>query len=218
MNAQEGEGTRVWEAAGRPILPSLVLDGVARPIAHVSQLASFLGLAPPTPVRRLRAAWDTVAVLGAWLEHLRQLHWQILVEPTPSRGRTLRELTVNVFHPFELLPAAWESRHFDWHPERDAEREAQLQTMDAVIDFAQRAYDGWNVFLLEVGDDFDSVDPLVSSPRGELPFSTVLAAHRWHAAFHYRQVQMFLESAGIELRDPLALEVLRDLELPGEVF
>src|SRR5260221_4490387 len=43
----DGEGARRWEAAGRPIVPSLVIDGSPRPILHVSQLAAWLG--PPAP-------------------------------------------------------------------------------------------------------------------------------------------------------------------------
>lgn len=165
-----------------------------------------------------RAAWDAVALLRAWLEHLRLLDWPLLVKPTPSRGRTLRELTVNVFHPFELLPAAWESGEFDWHPGRDAEREARLDSADAVRGFAQRAYDGWNVFLLETGDELDARDPAVASPRGTVAYSTLLTAQRWHAAFHYRQLRVFLEREGIETVDVLALEALGDLGLPAEVF
>ena len=218
LNIRDGDGSRRWEEAGRPVVPSLVVDGQALPILHVSQLASLLGIAAPAAEKATRAASDTVAVLRAWLEHVHAVEWPLLVKPTPSRGRTLRELTVNVFHPFELLPSAWETGRFDWYPERDAEREAGLDTAEAVGEFAQRAYDGWNVFLLETGDELDSRDPEIDSPRGTVTYSTLLAAQRWHAAFHYRQLAEFLRREGVELRHVLPLERLVGLELPEEVF
>ena len=33
--------------------------------------------------------------------------------------RSLRNLTVNVFHPFELLPTAFDEGRFDWDPDLD---------------------------------------------------------------------------------------------------
>jgi hypothetical protein len=142
----------------------------------------------------------------------------LLAEATPSRGRTVRELTVNAFHPVELLPSAWENGEFDWHPERDAQRTAELEDAGAVRGFAQRISDGWNLFLLDAGADLDSRDPLVGSPRGALSYSTLLTSQRWHVAFHYRQVKVFLEAQGAELPHALAPEALEEFALPREVF
>ena len=141
----------------------------------------------------------------------------LLVKPTPSRGRTLRELTVNVFHPFELLPSAWETGEFDWHPENDAERARQLEDADAVLAFAQRASDGWNLHLLEAGAELDARNPVVTSPRGRIAYSTLLTSQRWHAAFHYRQLKVFLEAEGMELPHALATNAIEGLGIPPEV-
>jgi hypothetical protein len=159
-----------------------------------------------------------VTILRAWLGHLQPLQWPLIVAPTPSRGRTIRELTVNTFHPFELLPGAWETGRFDWYPERDAEHEARLPTPEALLGFAQASCENFAAFLLEVGDELENRDPFVSSPRGELRYSTLLTSQRWHAAFHYRQLRMFLEDSGLTPANPLPPEVLADLELPTEVF
>jgi hypothetical protein len=159
-----------------------------------------------------------VTVLRAWLDHLRGLPWPLILAPTPSRGRTIRELTVNTFHPFELLPGAWESGRFEWHPERDAEREAALTTPTALAGFAEDACEGFSGFLVELGDELEARNPVVSSPRGELPYATLLAAQRWHAAFHYRQLWAFLEQSGRAPANPLPAEALARLELPAEVF
>ena len=165
-----------------------------------------------------RAAWDILGLLRIWIDHLHAVDDQLLVEATPSRGRTVRELTVNAFHPVELLPSAWETGVFDWYPERDAERTAELEGAVAVRGFAQRISDGWNLFLLDAGADLDSRDPLVGSPRGALSYSTLLTSQRWHVAFHYRQVKVFLETRGVALPHALPAEALEEYALPGEVF
>ena len=51
----------------------------------------------------------------------------VLVAPTPSRGRSVRNLTVNTFRPFELLVEARRSHTFRWYTgDADAERERPL--------------------------------------------------------------------------------------------
>ena len=77
--------------------------GTITPVLHVSQIADTLGLPPPPSAHPLRDGRDADAVLEAWLRQVRALDWDTLLRPTPSRGRSLRNLTVNVFHPFELL-------------------------------------------------------------------------------------------------------------------
>ena len=88
-------------------MPAIVVDGKATPLLHVSQLAAALGFAAPDASHAGRLALRTVPVLERWLDSVRTLDFELLTTPTASRGRTLRNLTVNVFHPFELLPAAW---------------------------------------------------------------------------------------------------------------
>ena len=187
------------------------MDGTATSILHVSQLAEALGLPPPASGPPARDAADAAAVLDAWLDRLRAASWPALLEPTPARGRSLRNLTVNVFHPFELLPAAWSSGEFDWRPEDDGEREATLTGPDELVAFAEAAAAGWRRFLDE--HDLAGAESLVETSRGAVPFSTLVAFQRWHAAYHYRQLLVVLgRPGGLE---PLGLA---DLELPSDVF
>lgn len=213
-----GEGGRRWDEAGRPIVPSLLIDGTARPVLHVSQLSTWLGLPAPESEASTRAAWDILGLLRAWVDHLRVVDDALLLEPTPSRGRTIRELTVNTFHPLGLLPGAWTSAEFDWHPEEDPVRMEALRDADAVREYAQRNCDGWNLFLLDAGAELDERDPSVRSPRGTLAYSTLLTSQRWHAAFHYRQVTVFLAARGLRLPAALAPEALEPFDLPREVY
>jgi hypothetical protein len=164
----------------------LVVDGHATPVLHVSQIAEALGLPAPAGGSPAQDGQDALAVLRAWIETLHDRHWEALLEPTPARGRTLRNLTVNVFHPFELLPAAWTSGEFPWHPEDDGVREQRLTSLDDLLGFAVRGADGWQDFLVRA--DLESDDPVVDTSRGRVHFSAIVSFQRWHAAYHYRQL------------------------------
>ena len=205
-------------AAGRPTLPSLLLDGVASPILHVSQLASLLGLEWPAQLEASRIAWDATAILEGWLHAIRPLDFETLTQPTPSRGRSLRNLTVNVFHPFELLPTAFDARWFDWDPALDEAREVELQDSASVVGYATDRYLAWHEWLATHEGQFVDCDPEIDSPRGTLTYANLIASQRFHAAFHYRQVLAVLEEGGRDLTGLLSLASLVDLELPREVF
>jgi hypothetical protein len=187
-------------------------------VLHVSQLSTWLGLPVPATEASTRAGWDILGLLGAWVDHLGTVDDELLLEPTPSRGRTVKELTVNTFHPLELLPGAWTTGEFDWHPEDDVQRMQSLPGADALRAYARSISDGWNLFVLDAGGGLDERDPHVRSPRGTLAYSTLLTSQRWHAAFHYRQVTVFLAAQGVELPSALTPEALEVFELPAEVY
>jgi hypothetical protein len=162
-------------------------------------------------------AWDLAGILDSWVEHLRRASWALLVAPTPSRGRSLRNLTVNTFHPVELLPGAWLTGAFDWEPELDDRREAPLRDAAALLAYADRIASGWTSFVLDAGAELARARQ-VRSPRGALSFADLLVSQRWHAAFHYRQLTAFLAANGVRVGGALRVETLAQLELPPDVF
>lgn len=212
-----GEGERAWSEAGRPLLPSLVIDGAAVPILHRTQIASLLGLPSREEGAAGSLAWDCAALLQAWIAQLGGLPPELLVAPTRSRGRSIRNLTVNTFHPFELLPTACASGTFAWDPDLDDEREAPLVDTRAVIAYAAERHDGWVAFL---GDDGDTLNPgrPVETPRGALALGALLSAQRWHVAYHYRQLIDFLRESGVAVADPFPLDRLNGLGLPAALY
>jgi hypothetical protein len=185
-----------------------VLDGHAHPVLHVSQIAELLGLAAPASGSPGREGAAALAVLDAWLACVRNAEWDALVQPTPSRGRTLRNLTVNVFHPFELLPEAWTSGEFPWRPEDDLAREDGFTDREQLLAWAAASAECWRAFLGR--EDLDARDPVVSSPRGKARFSALVSFQLWHAAYHYRQLVNVLRAEEGGLLD--------GLPLPREVF
>lgn len=215
---REPDGAARWQAAGRPTVPSLLVDGVASPILHVSQLASMLGLPAPPQLKVSRLAWDLSAVLEAWVELIRPLDRETLTAPTASRGRSFTNLTVNTFHPIELLPGAFDEGHFDWDPSLDDRREASLREPAALVAYAGERRLAWQGWLLEREADLVARDPAVESPRGPITFANLLASQRWHAAFHYRQLLTSLGDRGHDLTGALDLSSLDGLDLPADVF
>jgi len=218
VNICEPDGAARWVDAGRPIVPCLLVGGVASPILHVSQLATMLGLEAPAQLEVTRLAWDAAAVLDAWLKLIRPLDQETLTAPTPARGRSLRNLTVNVFHPFELLPTAFETGRFDWDPTLDEDREAALQNAAAVVAYASDRQLAWQDWLREREGDLLARDPDITSPRGRVTYANLLDSQRWHAAFHYRQLLAFLDGRGHDLAGARSLTSLHGLTLPAEIF
>lgn len=189
------------------------------PILHISQIASLLDLPSDTIPAVPRLAFDTVNILSSWVELMSSMDFDLLCKPTRSRQRSIRNLTVNTFHPFELLPEAWREGRFDWRPEDDGPREAALHDADAVRGYALDHLNEWQMFLLDTEQELETAeDREVWSPRGTVPFSTVLTSQRWHAAFHHRQLVHFLTEEGHPIADGFDVEVIHDLDLPENVY
>ena len=124
VNPVEVDGQARWEQLGRPRIPSLVVDGRTTAIYHVSQVASLLGMTAAASAESVRLAWDLAAVLEAWSDQLATIDFQTMIAPTPSRGRTIRNLTVNVHEPIHELTIAWGAGdvHLGYRPRRGPRR------------------------------------------------------------------------------------------------
>lgn len=214
----DAEGRRRWESLGRPSVPALVIDGHPTTILHVSQIASLLGLPVQSDAIAERVAWDTVTILKTWTETLAVLDWDLVLQPTLSRGRTIRNLTVNTFHPFELVPEAFHHGSFDWYPERDDERERVLTGMPALRQYADRILERWEVFLFQSSDELGDSGRTSSGPRGQLTFTALLEAQRWHSAWHLRQVVDHCRRQGRPYGPELPELLLADIRLPADIY
>jgi hypothetical protein len=79
-----------------------------------------------------------------------------------------------------------------------------------VIGYAAGICASWGAWIDRRDADLSHSDPTVVSPRGEITFSVLLDAQRWHAAFHLRQLDAIL--------DTHLLPALAELALPADVF
>lgn len=210
----------MWEELGQPRIPCLLLDGQVVRILQVSQIASALDLPMPEVGSVKRLAWDIVPVLESWLEILPTVDWDYALTPSQSRERSIRNLTVNAFHPFELLPVTWTSREFDWNPElTDVGMEQPLDTLEKLIAFAQKCLIDWQSFLLDMDEELQGDGPEIDTPRGRVTFNVIVAGQRFHAAWHYRQIVDHLRLGRFEVKEPLDVEAISaDLTLPAYIY
>lgn len=225
-----GEAGDRWQALGAPVLPALVIDGVAHSVSHPVQVSSLLGLAVAAVEEPVRIARDLDRILEAWEEVVALAPWEALLEPTPSRGRTALELAVNTFVPVELLPSAFDEGAFLWPgdpiagiPGDEALRAHELRIVArlagtaALLQFARPTRDAWTVFVGERADALRRApDRDVATPAGTLPYRALLDAQRLHAAQHLRQVTTFLAATG-RLVPAFRVESL-GLRLPARIY
>src|SRR5207249_217062 len=140
---------------------------------HVDQLAEALGLPPPAANGGVEAAHDVLAILDSWLRCIEDVDRDAFHSVTPSQGRELRELTVIVFRPCELLVEAWETGVYTWAPLWDRPVWEALDTAEEVRAYCRERRRIWAEFLA-AEPPLDERDPLVENPRGRLPFSALL--------------------------------------------
>jgi hypothetical protein len=210
-----GEDAARWQAAGAPVLPALVVDGVAHSLGHPVQVAALLGLAVETIEDPVRLGRDLDRILEAWLEAVALVPWQALLEPTPSRGRAALELAVNTFVPVRLLPAAGGDEALRRH---ELALESRIAGTDDLLAFAEPIRLGWIAFLGESEDELRGApDRPIVTPAGTLPYAGVLDAQRLHAAQHLRQVTTHLAAAGLPVID-FRPERLPGLRLPARIY
>jgi hypothetical protein len=208
------DGLARWRSAGSPPIPSIEIDGVTTTIMHVSHVARLLDLPAPPLLDQSRVAHDLTLLIGSWERMLRPLPPEAIVEPTASRGRSLRNLTMNAVYPISLLPAAHETGTFDWGlVDLDEERAAPYTDASSLADFTRSVQHTWSAFVLGNEDELATRDDWIEAPRGRMRFSELLEHQRWHLAFHHRQVVEFLETLGrgVGLERELAASIGVDL-------
>ena len=218
VNPVEPAGEARWTALGNPRIPSIVCGGRTTAIYHVSQVASLLGLAASRSAEAVRLAWDLTTIVEAWSDQLAALGWELMASPTPSRGRTLRNLTVNVHEPLGELAVAWETGVFTWDTDQDERLAGELGDADGLRAYAQSRTAGWIAFLIGLDDELGEHDPQVRAGDETLAFSALLDSQRFHAAFHFRQMRAFLGERGVAGAGALDLGLLEGLRLPEAVF
>lgn len=140
-------------------------------IMHVSQVARLLDLPAPELAGASQAAYDIVLLLESWERMLRPLRPEAIVADTASRGRSVRNLTMNAVYPISLLPEAHASERFDWGlVDLDEERARPYTDAAALADFTRGVRDAWSAFVVAYEDQLGERDPWVEAPRGRMRY------------------------------------------------
>jgi hypothetical protein len=154
-----------------------------------------------------------------WIEVIRDVPFEALRQPTGSRERDIRNLTVNVFRPISYLPGAWATGEFHWYTgEADLQQEAFLRTSAEVVEFAQGVFFAFSSFLLDHGDELSDRSLLVTGNRGEMAYADLLQTQRFHAAFHLRQIIDHLREADVKHVPELPEVVVAEIGLPANLY
>jgi len=207
VDRQTEAGLERWRSAGSPSIPSIEIDGTITTIMHISQVARLLDLPTPPLAEPSRVAYDLVLLLESWERMVRPLTPEAIVSDTASRGRSIRNLTMNAVYPISLLPDAYASEHFDWGlVDRDEERAQPYTDAAALADFTRDVRDAWSAFVFVYEDQLAIRDPWIEAPRGRMRFSELLNHQRWHLSFHQRQIAEHLQATA-ELDLPRRLGV-----------
>jgi hypothetical protein len=182
-------------------------------IMHVSQVARLLDLPSPPLAESSQVGYDIVLLLESWERMLRPLPDEAVVRETASRGRSVRNLTMNAVYPISLLPDAYASEQFDWGlVDRDEELAQPYADASALAELTRGVRDAWSAFVLTYEEELATHDPWIEAPRGRMLFSELLNHQRWHLAFHQRQVAEHLDLPGER-----ALPAMLGIDLPETV-
>jgi hypothetical protein len=211
------EAKAEWEALGIGVVPCAVQGDRSLIILHMGQLRQFLDL-PPSDSSSSYQEWVAAMnrVLEAVEEAVRQVPSERLSDPTPNRGRDLRELVYNIHDRVPFMCQALETGWYDYHHVDDFGPSRRFQTSEELAEFCREVRTGWLECVREVDDDtsLNGVD----SRQGEATHQQLLEIQAFHAAQHLRQIYTFMRQIGVEPARELTVEEMAPVELGEDVF
>lgn len=211
------EAKAEWEALGLGIVPSAVQGDRRLLILHMGQLREFVGL-PPAGASGSYRQWVAAMnrILEAVEEAVRQVPSNRLSDPTPNRGRDLRELVFNIHDRIPFMCQALETGWYDYKPGDDFGRSRHFQSSEELAEYSRGVRSGWLECVREVDDDaaLNGVD----SWRGEATHQQLLEIQAFHAAQHLRQIYLFMRQIGVEPTRELTAEEMAPVELGEQIF
>src|SRR5919198_3890348 len=217
------EALRRLRALGLSSVPAVVVGDRSMTGWNPTRLAELVGFAhqergtsPEDLVSSLRD------ILDAALRAVRQMpagaDWE---RKAPGRDRPLRELARHLFHVVEMSVDADALEVFPAKAWLEAKDVPQLKGSERLARYGEAVrakFEAWY--------GSDALDPAafgraLDADVGPRTLEQVLQRTRLHAAQHLRQLYAFLDWFGVEPRDPLTDQQLREMgldDLPDELF
>lgn len=207
------------EALGLEVLPVVVLGDRHLVVGHVEQLREWLGLPPDGPrpeYAELVAACDRVLV--AFERLLAQLPDARLADPTPNRGRDMRDMTVNVFSLMDELVNAIGTGRFSYQAHKEADTgSGRFRSVAELRAYARAVRERWRARASRVRPE-DAGALVVTDRKGDMTQYQVLDAGARHAAGHLRQAYAFLRQIGIEPDAELTVEQMAPIAIQTSLY
>lgn len=186
-------------------------------ILHTDQLRAFLGIEASPAVasyRELAGALDRI--LKAVEQAVRQVPTERLSDPTPNRGRDLRELVFNIHDRIPPMAAALDSGRYEWRHGDDFGRSRRFGTTEELARFSAEVRAAW-LARAERMDDGAGYE-MVQTPRGPVTQLQLLESQAFHAAQHLRQIYVFMRQIGIAPVGEITAEEMAPICLGDQVF
>ena len=207
------------DALGLEVLPVVIQGDRHLVVAHPDQLFAFFGLPPEDR----NAEWTELVdaaerVLLAYERLLTQLPEARIYDPTPNRGRDMRNMTINVFGLMDELVSCMDRGHFSYQAHKDHDATyVDYTSVRQLREYAAAARERWIARARRVGPD--EVDAYVTTDRkGDVTQYLALDSGARHAAGHLRQAYQFLRDIGIEPQDELTLEEMRPIQVQESLY
>jgi len=201
------------------VLPVVVRGDRHLVVGHVEQLREWLGLPADeehVPYAELVAACDRVLV--AFITMLRQLPDERITDPTPNRGRDMRNMTVNVFSLMTEVVHALDDGRFSYQAHKDADAQSvRFRGTAELIAFAEERRAQWLARSGRV-TSADAARLVPSDRKGEMTQHQILDAAARHAAGHLRQAYQFLRQMGIEPAGELTAAAMRPIVVQTSLY
>ena len=206
------------DALGLEVLPVVIQGDRHLVVGHVAQLREWLGMPPEEGAQWHELVDAAERVLMAFEILLTQLPDEHITDPTPNRGRDMRNMTVNIFSLMEELIVTMDTGRFSYQAHKDHDKKSvDFHTTAELIAYAHDARRRWAERARRVGPD--EIDGFVSTDRkGDLTQYYALDAGARHAAGHLRQAYQFLRQIGIEPHDEMTREDMAPIQVQESLY
>lgn len=211
------EAKAEWEALGLGTVPCAVRGEEHLEILHTDQLRAFLGLGTseaPASYRGLARAMNRI--LEAVERAVRQVPSERLSDPTPNRGRDLRELVFNIHDRILPMADALDSGVYQWQHGDDYGRSRRFSATEELAGFCFETRTAWLRRAGLVEDD--AAHEMVQTRRGPVTHLQLLESQAFHAAQHLRQIYVFMRQIGIAPSGELTAAEMAPITLGEQVF
>ena len=186
-------------------------------ILHTDQLRAFLGLRTSEALasyRQLAAAMNRI--LEAVERAVRQVPTERLSDPTPNRGRDLRELVFNIHDRILPMAASLDSGVYEWRNGDDYGRSRRFSTTQELAEFCSNVRTAWLQRAALVDDD--AAYEMVQTSRGPVTHLQLLESQGFHAAQHLRQIYVSIRQIGIAPAGEMTAAEMAPITLGEQVF
>jgi hypothetical protein len=139
-----------------------------------------------------------------------------LSDPTPNRGRDLRELVFNIHERIPPMADSLDSGTYAWKAGDDFGRSRRFRTSEALGNFCSEVRTAW--FRRACLVDDDAAYEMVQTRRGPVTHLQLLESQAFHAAQHLRQIYVFMRHAGIEPVGEITATEMAPVVLGEQVF